>query len=356
MMKHLLLLCLVAVFGTLPCLSELINHKNHDVNVNNMKNIDVTASTAVLTQTGIEITYYPMVTCLLTHIIQTAYGRSNNVAITSALPRLSPSLLSTLSMVGLFFFWYAFNAGYNVYNAFVKKDFQYPWATSSAQLLIGLFYAIPLWITGVRKLPKLTFDDMLRLLPIACLNAGGHCCAVIAMFEKGGGSFTHVIKASEPVVSVLLNLLVNKEVPKPLTAISLLPITYGVAYASTLGNLNVNSMHKELTTKAAKMAMGSNFAFAMRSILRKNLPKDFKARTNLDPANEHAVTTALSFLLTIPLVLYHEKPKAIMQTITNMADKRPFMMNLGLCGKYTHSLTHTHTLTHSLRHVVLSIQ
>ncbi len=235
-------------------------------------------------------------------------------------------------MVGLFFLWYAFNAGYNVYNAFVKKDFQYPWATSSAQLLIGLFYAIPLWITGVRNLPKLTFDDILRLLPIACLNAGGHCCAVIAMFEKGGGSFTHVIKASEPVVSVLLNLLVNKEVPKPLTAISLLPITYGVAYASTLGNLNVNSMHKELTTKAAKMAMGSNFAFAMRSILRKNLPKDFKSRTNLDPANEHAVTTALSFLLTIPFVLYFEKPKAIMQTITNMADKGPFMMNLGLCG------------------------
>ena len=39
---------------------------------------------------------------------------------------------------------------------------------------------------------------------------------------------------------------------KPLTALSLLPVTYGVAYASTLGNLNVASMSREFSTKAAK--------------------------------------------------------------------------------------------------------
>ena len=86
----------------------------------------------------------------------------------------------------------------------------------------------------------------------ALFNAAGHVSTVAAMFEKGGGSFTHVIKASEPVVSVILGLFINRIVPKPLTAISLLPITYGVAYASTLGDLNVNTMSKELTTKAAK--------------------------------------------------------------------------------------------------------
>ena len=107
------------------------------------------------------------------------------------------------------------------------------------------------------------------------------------MFQVGGGSFTHVIKASEPVVSVILGLIINGVVPKPLTALSLLPITYGtfhtnafisdtsrvprlqyiiaklvqlyniyftyagVAYASTLGNLSVDTMSRELTTKAA---------------------------------------------------------------------------------------------------------
>ena len=61
-----------------------------------------------------------------------------------------------------------------------------------------------------------------------------------------------MIKASEPVVSVILGLIVNGIVPKPFTAASLLPITYGVAYASTLGQLDVKTMSRELTTKAAK--------------------------------------------------------------------------------------------------------
>ena len=61
-----------------------------------------------------------------------------------------------------------------------------------------------------------------------------------------------VIKASEPVVSVILGLVINGAVPKPLTAVSLLPITYGVAYASTLGQLDVVTMSRELGTMAAK--------------------------------------------------------------------------------------------------------
>ncbi|CAM6002641.1 unnamed protein product [Sphagnum balticum] len=64
--------------------------------------------------------------------------------------------------------------------------------------------------------------------------------------------------------------------PKPLTFLSLFPITYGVAHASTLGNLSIATMKKELTSTAAILAMASNFAFAIRSGLRKKLPADFK--------------------------------------------------------------------------------
>lgn len=240
--------------------------------------------------------------------------------------------LKSLKMIGLFVLWYGFNAGYNVYNAYVKKDFQYPFAIATLQLFTGMLYAVPLWLTGVRKMPVISKEDFLRLLPIAMLNAAGHACAVNAMFEKGGGSFTHVIKASEPVVSVILGLIVNGIKPKPFTAVSLLPITYGVAYASTLGQLDVKTMSRELTTKAAKMAMGSNVAFALRSILRKDLPKDFKGRTNLDPANEHAVTTAISVFLTLPFVFYFESFPAFQETFSAMADKPAFLFNLGICG------------------------
>ena len=140
----------------------------------------------------------------------------------------------------------------NVYNAFIKQEFQFPWTISTLQLFVGLIYALPLWVLKIRPMPNLTWNDFGKILPIAALNAIGHTTAVIAMFEKGGGSFTHVIKASEPVVSVLMAILINQVFPKPFTFLSLLPITYGVAYASTLGKLNIQTMSTEFTSKAAK--------------------------------------------------------------------------------------------------------
>lgn len=147
---------------------------------------------------------------------------------------------------------YGFNAGYNVFNAYMKRDFPFPLATAALQLLVGMFYVLPLWGLNIRKLPSINAEDFMRLMPIAVLNAIGHACGVCSMFERGGGSFTHVIKASEPVVSVLLGFVVNGIVPRPFTALSLLPITYGVAFASTLGNINPASMSRELNTGVAK--------------------------------------------------------------------------------------------------------
>jgi solute carrier family 35 protein E1 len=160
-------------------------------------------------------------------------------------------MLDVSEMLFLFLFLILFLPD-NVFNSNLKGDFKFPWTSSTLQLILGLFYAIPLWFLKVRKIPNLTSNDVLRLLPIAALNALGHVSAVIAMFQKGGGSFTHVIKASEPVVSVILSFFINGVIPKPLTALSLLPVTYGVAYASTLGNINVKSISKELTSTAAK--------------------------------------------------------------------------------------------------------
>lgn len=262
--------------------------------------------------------------------------KASPVQVVGAAVKAAPASFDSkaaLQLLTTFAVWYGFNAAYNVYNAFVKKDFKYPWTTSTLQLMIGMIYALPLWGFKMREMPKINKDDLMKLLPIAGLNAFGHTAAVIAMFEKGGGSFTHVIKASEPVVSTILNFAINKVVPKPFTALSLLPITYGVAYASTLGNLNPSAMTKEFTTKAAKMAMCSNVGFALRSILRKNLPSDFKSRTGLDPANEHAVTTALSAALMIPFVLMTESIPDMMDTFNAMGDnKGTFLTNLFLCG------------------------
>lgn len=240
---------------------------------------------------------------------------------------------STLAMVMQFVLWYALNAGYNVYNQGCKV-MAFPYFVAFAQLAVGLVYCIPLWVLGIRKAPKMDFNDVITILPIVILNAVGHSFSVVAMFEKGGGSFTHVIKASEPVVSAILGLLINGAVPKPLTSLSLLPITYGVAYASTLGNLSIATMSKELTTKAATYAMIGNISFALRSIMRKRLPAEFKARTNMTAQNDHAVTTILSALVSIPMVLYLEGFDTIKSAFTSLssASQQEFYIAIGVAG------------------------
>jgi drug/metabolite transporter (DMT)-like permease len=83
-----------------------------------------------------------------------------------------------------------------------------------------------------------------------------------------------------------------------------------------------------------RMAMVSNIAFAFRSIFRKNLSTDFKQRTKLSPANEHAITTMLSLLLLLPLVFTFESPTDIMSGFHAIADKTGFAKNAivsGLC-------------------------
>ena len=108
---------------------------------------------------------------------------------------------------------------------------------------------------------------------------------------------------------------------------------YLIQYIHILfSQLNVATMSKELTTLAAKMAMISNVGFSLRSILRKNLPKDFKSRTNLDPANEHAVTTLFSFLLMLPVALTVESPGSVKAAFDSITDKKSFAFNTFSCG------------------------
>ena len=228
--------------------------------------------------------------------------------------------------------WYGFNAAYNVFNQFVKADMQFPWAMACMQLVFGLFYVVPLWALKLRPAPHLSLGDIISLLPIAFVNALGHAMTVCALFEKGGGSFTHVIKAAEPVVTTIMNIIMQGTMPAPLTALSLLPVTYGVAYASTKGNLNPDVMAKELTTKAAKMAMTSNIAFSVRSIYRREIDANFRTRTNLDPANEHAVTVILSLILLLPICLYMEGFETLYTAFANITDKSTFWKNAGICS------------------------
>ena len=70
---------------------------------------------------------------------------ANSVEKKAAKVEKSPSALrQSLELLVLFVLWYAFNAGYNVYNAYVKDDYKFPGAISAIQLGVGLGYALSL--------------------------------------------------------------------------------------------------------------------------------------------------------------------------------------------------------------------
>lgn len=158
----------------------------------------------------------------------------------------------------------------------------------------GILYFVPLWLLGIRKAPKLSISEMKTLLPIALCHTGVHVGAVIAL-GAGAVSFAHIVKASEPVVTCLLNaVLLGQVLPLPVY-LTLIPIIAGVAIASL----------KELsfTVLALASAMLSNVSSAARGVLSKKTMSGKKIGENLDAQNLYAVLTAMSTLILVPTCL-----------------------------------------------------
>lgn len=158
----------------------------------------------------------------------------------------------------------------------------------------GILYFVPLWLTGVRKAPRLSFKELKTLLPIALCHTGVHVGAVIAL-GAGAVSFAHIVKASEPVVTCGANALLLGEILPVKVYATLLPIIGGVAVASM----------KELsfTILALASAMLSNVSSSLRGVLSKKTMTGRKIGENLDAQNLYAVLTAMSTIILIPMML-----------------------------------------------------
>ncbi|CAM9109666.1 unnamed protein product [Choristocarpus tenellus] len=209
---------------------------------------------------------------------------------------------SSSSMVILFVMWYAFNAYYNISNKIVLRLWAFPYTVSFLQTVIGLFYVIPLWLTGTQAKPKLTIQESLKLLPIALLHAGGHLAAVLSM-GAGAVSFTHIIKASEPVASTLIGPIFGVSMQPMSVNIWLLPIVGGVAYAAMKPGQGLDL--SQLTGYASVCAMISNVFFAIRGILsKKMMTPEYKEKKNMNASNTYAVLTILSsIILVVPALV-----------------------------------------------------
>jgi solute carrier family 35 protein E1 len=269
-----------SAFAYVPSVSKTANHA---VRVNSSKR---SSSPFLANNNDVRQQQQPSITSL-------ALSASGGAAAAAPAPEKKSAILDTLETGMYFALWYLFNIGYNIYNKQALNVLDFPWTIATIQMATGIAYFLPLWLTGLRKAPKLSADDLKTLFPIALCHTGVHVGAVIAL-GAGAVSFAHIVKASEPVVTCVMNAAFLGQFLSPTVYATLIPIIGGVAIASM----------KELsfTWLALGSAMLSNVSSAARGVFAKKTMSGKKIGENLDAQNLYAVLTAMSTLILIPIM------------------------------------------------------
>ena len=208
--------------------------------------------------------------------------------------------MRTIRLGVLFFAWYFLNTAYNIGNKLVLTAFPMPWTAATWELFFGFPYVFLLWTSGLRKAPKLSIESIKLLAPSGILLAMTHVGGVIS-FGLGAISFTHVLKATEPVWSAFISAVVFRDfLPLPVY-LSLVPIIAGVSLASL----------KELsfTWMSFIAGTGSAVTSAAKAILSKKVLDGKPLGENLTPANMFAVLSIIGFFAIAPVSLLLEPPK-----------------------------------------------
>ncbi|CEM22468.1 unnamed protein product [Vitrella brassicaformis CCMP3155] len=216
----------------------------------------------------------------------------------STAPGKKSDLGETLKTGTYFALWYAFNILYNIYNKQALNVLPNPWSVAWAQMFIGIPLFLPLWLTGIRKAPKLKEGALKTLIPQGLFHTGTHVGAVVAL-GAGAVSFAHIVKAAEPVFTAGLSAAVLGQYLSPITYSALIPVVAGVGLASA----------KELsfTWTSFGFAMLSNISSSLRGIFGKKTMSDPKAvGENLTAANQYSLLTIISCIALLPLSAFFE--------------------------------------------------
>jgi len=187
----------------------------------------------------------------------------------------------------------------------LSTAFAFPMTNALSSLGVGCLVFLPLWVLRIRRAPGLSKEDVKKCTVLAMLHTTGHVGAVVAM-SAGAVSFVHIIKALEPLFSVVFGFLIDGKCDAFGVNLWLVPIICGVGWAA-VGSKVAAGDHPfaDMNMVALGGAMISNVAFALRAILSKKFRAETNA-TNLTSANLYSVITLLSFILFAPFALVLE--------------------------------------------------
>jgi solute carrier family 35 protein E1 len=202
-----------------------------------------------------------------------------------------------------FLLWYVGNYYYNISNKLALKAAGgatgFPMTISALQLGIGSLYGIFLWLApDARERPKVTMDDIIKMLPVAFCYAGAHSASVFS-FSQGSVSFGQIVKASEPAFAAVLSQFVyGKPVSKAKWLC--LPIVIGGVILASVNEL-------DFAVSALVSACIANMFAAVRGNENKKLMETEGLKDRIGSVgNQFCITSILGFLLSIPFVLVKE--------------------------------------------------
>jgi len=210
------------------------------------------------------------------------------------------------TLVAYFFFWYLGNYYYNITNKLALKNSGgskgFPMTIASLQLGIGSLYAFFAWAApDMRSLPSITSADLMAMLPLAFCAMMAHCASVFAL-GAGAVSFAQIVKAAEPAFAAVLSQFVYGKPISTAKWMCLIPVIGGVCIASV----------KELdfAVSALVAACAANLFAAFKGNENKKLMETEGLKERIGSVgNQFAITTALAFLMSIPLAYATEGAK-----------------------------------------------
>jgi len=245
------------------------------------------------------------------------------------------------TLIAYFALWYLGNYYYNISNKLALNaaggKTGFPMTIATLQLGIGCVWALFLWAyPDARPLPRITFDDWVRTLPVGFFSAGAHAAAVFAL-SAGAVSFAQIVKAAEPAFAALIGTLFYGAYVSPAKWLCLIPVIGGVVLAS-LGEMN-------FAWAALATAGIANVLAAFKGNENKRLMTTDGLKERMGGVgNQFALTMLNSFLFCSVLMLFTEGHKlgSFLQLVQG---NRQLLMNLISSGLWFYVYNELATLT-----------
>ncbi|KAI4350671.1 hypothetical protein L6164_005103 [Bauhinia variegata] len=209
---------------------------------------------------------------------------------------IKPSdLIQNLRLGAMFGSWYLLNIYFNIYNKQVLKVYPFPATVTAFHFGFTTLVMNLIWAFNIYPRPKVTRSQLAAIFPLAVAHTLGNLLTNISI-GKVAVSFTHTIKALEPLFTVVLSSLFLGERPTFWVVSSLIPIISGVALASmTEVSFNWIGFYS---------AMASNLTNQSRNVLSKKFMVN--EEESLDNINLYSLITVISFILLAPFAIFVE--------------------------------------------------